>query len=206
MKKSLIVAGMLLVGTSVMAQELNDSGKWFAGIGMFNGSGTETAAAPVSGSTISVSAEADYDASSVPVTIGYVDKRNNRLKLSYSKIDVDWDDGDSDSATGFDFNYDFTLESIKSESLLPYIGIGIGFYNADNTAQYYVDGEDLKGVSSNLSLGLLYSINSNVEIEAAYSIKHIKWQDTSVYSGSTRIDVSMEEDISGLYAGINYKF
>jgi len=126
--------------------------------------------------------------------------------LSYSKIDVDWNNGDSNSVTGYDFYYDFTLESIKSENLLTYIGIGIGFYNADDTAQYLADGEDLKGVSANFSLGLLYSINTNVEIEAAYSIKHIKWQDTYLYYGNTRIDMELEDDAKGLYVGINYKF
>ncbi len=197
MTKSLIVIGLLLTGTSLVA---NDAGKWFIGIGTFNGSGTNTYT--TSAGVISEESETDYDASSIPLSIGFVGSTNNRLKFSSVSIDAD-SDGEAETFSGFDIDYNFTF---GTSNLLPYIGVGLGIYTYEDTAQYFVENEDLKGVSVNFNFGLLYGITENLEFEAAYQRKSIKWQDSTYNDGYTDIDVETEDVISGIYLGINLKF
>lgn len=205
MKKSLLLASLLLTSSNVYASQTSDSGKMFIGIGISNGAGTETYTLTGGGS--STTSEYDFDSKSVPLTWGYITYDNNRVKLSYQKITMDWKLGaSSDKFSGIDFDFDWTLESIKVGNLLPYLGVGIGSYTYENTAQYFADNEDLRGIAINLNAGLLYSVSDNLEFEAAYKNKSIQWQDAYVYSGWTRYDSEMDEKMSSLYLGLNYKF
>ena len=72
-KKSLIVAGLLLAGTSAVAK---DTAKYYIGIGVSNGSGIFTATDDYGNSITN-----DYDSSSIPIKIGYMLENNNRFEL-----------------------------------------------------------------------------------------------------------------------------
>jgi len=204
MKKSLVVATLLLASSSMFASETSDAGKWFVGIGMTNGGGTETY--KETAGALSYTAEGNYDSKSVPLTVGYITSSNNRAKLSFQTIKADWDNGGSDKFSGMDFDFDWTIESWKTNNILPYAGIGMGLYTYEDTAQYYADNEDLKGVAFNVNAGILYQANNNLEFEAGYKYKSITWQDSYYYYGSTRVDAELDEKISSLYLGLNYKF
>lgn len=197
MKKSLIVAGLLLAGSSLLADDAN---KLFVGIGANIGTGEQTAS--IAG--ISATADGDYD--SIPITFGYITSDGDRFKISYQKINADYNwDGETykDKFTGFDFDYDWTIQSWKANKVLPYLGVGIGFYKYDGSAEYLVGNEDLKGVALNLNAGILYQLVDNIDIELGYKFKHIKWQDIRLLSGYT---LEQEDDIGSLYIGLNYKF
>jgi hypothetical protein len=204
MKKSLVVAALLLASSSVFAAETSDAGKWFVGIGMTNGGGTETGT--LTGGGVSFTGEFDFDSKSVPLTIGYITNSNNRAKLTFQTIKADWDNGGSDKFSGMDFDFDWTIESWKTNNILPYAGIGIGVYTFEDTAQYYADNEDLRGVALNMNAGILYQANNNLEFEAGYKYKSITWEESYYYSGSTRVNLELDEKISSLYLGLNYKF
>jgi opacity protein-like surface antigen len=196
MKKSLIVAGLLLAGSTLLADDAN---KLFIGIGTSVGTGEGT----VEVSGIGVSVDADYD--SIPLTLGYITSSEDRFKISYQKINAEHKAlGETlkDKYSGFDFDYDWTIQSWKTNKVLPYVGVGIGFYKMENTADMFVDNEDLKGISYNLNAGILYQSVDKFEVELGYKFKHIKWQDIK-YSYYT---IGVEDDIGSLYLGLNYKF
>lgn len=197
MKKSLIVAGLLLAGSSLLADDAN---KLFVGIGANIGTGEQTAS--IAG--ISATVDGDYD--SMPITFGYITSDEDRFKISYQKINADYSsDGETykEEYTGFDFDYDWTIQSWKSTKILPYVGVGVDFYNYEQTAQYLVGDEDLNGVSLNLNAGILYQPIDNIDIELGYKFKHINLQDIRLLSGYT---LELEDDISSIYIGLNYKF
>ncbi|MDB2405673.1 hypothetical protein N9W00_01930 [Arcobacteraceae bacterium] len=202
MKRNLGLASLLLAGSLYGASE--DAGKWYVGVGTFNGSGTQT---NTYSGNINTELTYGYDVSGMPITIGYVTATNNRAAFSIVSIDATADaDGAKSTISGSEFNYNFTLESIGTEKLLPYIGFGLGIYTYENSGVRYgiVGNEDLNGVAFNVNLGVLYSITNNLEFEASYINKSIAWQEVQYLNANTNLSVT--EDISGVYLGLNLKF
>lgn len=196
MKKSLGLASLLLAGSLYGASE--DAGKWYLGVGTFNGSGTH--------SVTRTNGYSDYDlsvdVSSTPVSIGFINENNNRFELSLFSMDADFSTGEKETISGYDINANITLDSMQSGNLLPYINVGFGLYNWDNSGSDFVGGKDLKGVGFNLDLGLFYSIQKNIELEVAYQTKNVSWQEIQY----TNYNATLSDSINGLYLGLNLKF
>jgi hypothetical protein len=193
-KKSLIVASLLFITTSALALDTN---KLYIGIGTTTGSGTLTRT-----STNGGYASADYDSSSTPFKIGYIFKNNNRFEFSVESMDHKFSGG-TDTVSGWNMDWDFAYPNHKlADIITPYWTIGFGSYTYEDTAKYFSDNEDLKGLALNYGIGGLYSINNNFEIEASFKGKVIKWQD--VTDGTTT--VSYDSTGTAMYLGINYKF
>lgn len=214
MTKKLVMVSLLLAGTSVFAAETSDAGKWFVGIGMTKGSGmdtfSESLSVPSQNYFSSDSYDSNYDTTSVPVTIGYITNSNNRAKLSFQTITVKADGGGEGKLKGMDFDFDWTIESIQNDKILPYVGIGIGSYTFVDSGELFSDNEDLVGASFNFNAGILYQANKNLELEIGYKHKTIQSEErteTGTYLGRTYTQtVDMQEQISSLYLGVNYKF
>jgi len=223
MKKSLLLAGLLLTTTGAFAAENTDAGKWFIGIGMTNGSGTTSVTDsgrysyynyPYTSGVYGSSTDYDYDSDSIPLTLGFITSSNNRAKISVQTINAKTSDGSKNKLEGIDFDFDWTFDSAKDSKITPYIGLGLGSYSVKDSAQYFVDNEDLKGVSVNFNAGILYNVDKNLEFELGYKHKTITWQDvtynsyclvnnrTSHCSGK----LEGEEQLNSLYIGANYKF
>jgi len=202
MKKSISLISLLLAGSLYGADSV-DTGKYYVGLGFFNGSGTETN--DWTGG-LNSDTKVDYDAKAFPISFGMVTSNNNRVEFSYTNADIDSDAGTSYDIVGVDLNYDFTLESLQVDTLLPYIGVGVGFYEyKDSGTIYNTQGnEDLQGIAWNLNVGLLYEITKDIEFEAAYQYKKITWEKLESVNGSSSLEV--DEKIHGLYVGFNYKF
>jgi len=193
-KKSLIVAGLLLAGTNAVAK---DTDKFYIGIGVSNGSGTFTATDDYGNSITN-----DYDSSSIPIKIGYMLENNNRFELSIESMDHKFDNG-TDTVFGWNMDWNFTYPNNKiGDIITPYWTIGFGSYTYEDTAQYFDDNEDLKGFAFNYGIGGLYDINTNLEIEASFKGKAIEWQDVDI--GGTV--VSSDSTGIAFYLGLNYKF
>ncbi len=200
-KKSLIVASLLLVGTSAVAK---DQSKYYVGMGIGSGSGTQTRDYD-SGDSYTT----DYDTSSTTIKFGWIYNSGNRFEISVNNISADRTGGntfyqndnssDTDSEfTGYDLDYLFVWG--EDSKLKPYLDLGMGVYKNDEITGYDSSSGDVEtatGLALNYGVGLFYDITENIELEAAYKGKHISWNlenpDTS-------------ESITFLYTGINYKF
>jgi len=202
MKKSLYIAGLLLA-SSLYGAESTQTENFYVGIGFSNGTGTETN--DWTGG-LNTDTKVDYDSKAFPLSIGMITSKNDRVELSYTNADVDTNEGTSYDIVGIDLNYDFTLESLRVDQVLPYIGLGIGLYEfKDSGTIYNIQGnEDLQGLALNLNLGLLYNLSKKIEFEAAYQYKNIQWEELESVNSSEKLKV--DEEIHSLYVGFNYKF
>ena len=187
MKKSLVLAGLLVASTSVMAMDT----QWFAGIGAER---TKTAVTLSAGY---VSISDDVKDTSAKIKAGAVVNDNHRVSLSYSKIDKD---GTLEITL---LNYDYLITS--ENKFTPFIGVHYGIADFD-----VVDGTlsvDDKGSAYGLQIGGFYNITDNIELEAnvaytTYSVESpIKSSGTAVANTKYELDKT-----TSLYLGFNYKF
>jgi len=171
----------------------------YVGIGGTTGSGTYGATAAISNFT--VSASTSYDSSSVPVKIGRILANNNRLEVSYQSISASSGGLSTETISGGNIDYKLFTKDTSLGKFTPYGLIGMGLYEWENTAQYFVGNDNLFGVSWNVGVGGVYGMNENIEIEVTAQYKQIFWQDIKVGS------VTITSDNSGteLYLGLNYK-
>ena len=110
MKKSLLVATLLLVGASSAVAMDNE---WFVGVGAERTKATGTTTVPgASASGSSKDTHAKFGA-------GVILDNNHRISLSYSKFD---EDGAEFKTTLLNYDYLFTLES----DFTPFVGLHYG--------------------------------------------------------------------------------
>ena len=191
-KKSLIVASLLLVSTSAIAV---DTSKLYVGVGVTSGSGTLTA-------TGNSTATLDYDSSSTPIKIGYMLKNDNRFEFSLESMDHKYSAG-TDTVSGWNMDWNFVYPNNKlADVVTPFLTVGFGSYTYEDSGELFDDGEDLNGFAFNYGFGGLYSINKNIELETSFKGKIINWED--IQAGSTTI--TSDSTGTALYVGVNYKF
>ncbi len=200
-KKSLIVASLLLAGTSVFAADTN---KFYIGAGVNSGSGTQTRSYSSGGEY-----ETEYDASSTNIKFGFLLNSGNRMEIGIETITADKSGGNNfnanttsgDTSSEFTgYNLDYLIMFNGKEKLKSYIDLGFGIYKNDEITGYNSStgsAETATGIALNLGAGLVFGITDNIEIEGAYKMKSISWNlenpDTS-------------EKINMLYIGANIKF
>ena len=194
-----LIVGLFLTLSLVNAN--NTDSKWYIGAGVLQGSGTLTetlGAGYVWISTGTDTREQEFDTSSVPVKIGFNLDNNNRFEISFNTIDLKYTDT-TESISGSNIDWLFVYEHDK---LQPYWSIGVGSYVYDDTAQFSIDNEDLAGISFNAAIGLLYSIDDNVELEFAYRRIALSFQ--TIDNGTTTIDTDLVA--TSIYLGANLQF
>ena len=188
-KYLLIIISFLFVATSSVAFAENN---FYVGIGATTGSGelkesvTITDLGNFDGTT-------DYDTTSTVAKIGYILNDNHRFEFSVESGEMEVDGGGSADLSGW--NIDWVIVLYK-DTLSPFLTLGTGYYTFD------ADVMKMSGAALNYGGGVLYSLNDNIEIEASYRWKTLKWVDAEV----DILDVSVESTQSALYAGLNYKF
>jgi opacity protein-like surface antigen len=184
MKKSLVLASLLLAGSSAMASD------YFGGVNYTNfdlkGTGSGIDAGVAYSETDS---EKDKNFS---LKVGTIDaekriyfqtgKIYNKEGLEYSTMSVNYD-------KFFQSNGKFT----------PFIGAGIGYGTMDVANMY-----DDSGLECGIRIGSLINIDSKSSLEVGYtygkSYVELNWTDGA---DSTKLD---DLSYKGLYVGYNYKF
>ena len=147
-----------------------------------------------------ISDEISYDALTTAISLGYRFDTNNRFLVSSTKIDSDAGSLGNEEFTGLDLDWHFVY---GEERVLPYWGIGFGFYTYEDTAAITQDNEDISGVAVNLMGGIKYSVIPQAEFDLSYRIKSIAWQDLEFTNGMT---LSLNESISSINIGAAYLF
>ena len=189
-KRSLIVASLLVAGTNALAF---DSNKLYLGVGTSNGSGTYTAEGV---RTVT----ADYDSSSIPIKIGYIFRNDDRIEISYESMEHNYNNGGgTNTISGWNIDWDLVFSNYKLGGIIaPYMTIGFGSYKVED----FTDTEELNGYAMNYGIGGLYKLNQHIEFEVSYRGKIIKWEDIE-FTNST---VTSDSTGTAIYLGINYKF
>ena len=162
-----ILAGLALASFSTLAT----AGQFYIGAGAeLAGSGEEEYTVG------SLSATVDYDYTAQSIRLGYQQDNNNRFEVSLNNIDIEYTDGgDEETYTGLDLDYYF----VWGEKVKPYLMLGLGFYNYEDTAQYFVDDEDLSGVAFNLAGGVIWQFYEHMDVQVGYKVKAISWADAT---------------------------
>ena len=206
MKKSLVVAGLLLAGSSLMADI-----QPFVGIDLnkvdadvstkLNGTVTYYGNS-VSNLTIDESAKD----TAVSGKIGVIIDNSHRTYLSYGKYS---DDGGK--LTNSLLNYDYLFKT-SNEKYRPFVGIHIG------QAKYENDNFEISktGTAYGFQGGIIYDINNNVSLElgASYTTFNAEAKtptlNASLYNGNltlSNVNITSEvENASRISIGLNYKF
>ena len=213
-KKSLIVASLLLAGTSAVA------GDFFVGANLVHAKATAKASvnltggsATLDGTTYNAPDSASYSSSdsdnNLNIKFG-IDEKNARYYIQTGNL-YDVDNVKYSSTT---LNYEVKLEPFSG--VTPFVGAHIG------RGKVTVASASKTGSEYGLQAGILKNINNNLQFEtgfrytksnisASYSIVN----DTSsgTYNGhsysTNNADMNLKAEIThitALYIGINYKF
>lgn len=141
---------------------------FYLGVGFLSGSGEFEDSFAVG--------RTDNDTSGASFKLGYVTERANRLELSFTSIDLEFPTVKRE-VSGLDIDH---LWTFGADALKPYLGLGIGFYTFRNSAQFFTDNRDLRGVAVNLSAGLVFEVTRDFDLEAALRIKAIESEEIQV--------------------------
>lgn len=201
MKKSLIVASLLMIGTSsaLVAAEMGNA--WFVG-GEFGGMSMDTKiSGQVNGTDINEKETVNSTYEGIKVG-KYFDFGRVYGNLAYQNKKNDL------SSYTFGLGYDYLFKN--KSAVTPFIGLNASYskakYDNDNAKEFEIDKP--KGFNYGPEAGLIYSITKNTEFEIGvrYMISDVK--DTySVNDGVDNINVKLEsEKVIQYYVGLNYKF
>ena len=199
MKKSLVMASLLALGTSIMAVEVQP----FVGIGAeiatldYKGSGS----VPLAGYNESYSDD-DSD-TGLKLKVGAILDKNHRLSISHAKF----------SNNGADVkillaNYDYLFPINEQFKLYAGAHAGQAKYEQNIGTDIGNIGIDMSGLVYGLQVGTLYDITKNVEFEVGLAYSKFNVDDTinGNYSGVGYSLKTEMDKATSLYVGINYKF
>ena len=239
---ALVIAVSASLALPAIAQ--NDDGWYvsgFVGVGFVNdadlrGTQDPVAGAPgAAGAPARIQAEFDSD-STLGVALGYKTPWeffglfNTRLELEYSTLEVDVSDGSfngGNQSFGGDASIDFFLINNYSDiiwnddqSVIPYIGGGLGVANVDANILYagggatapnfVVTGED-SGLAGTVAGGLTWMTGTPWEVygEARYyQIRDLEFDRRFIGNGENLFNARVDDDFDGtsLTIGARYKF
>lgn len=199
MKKSIVVASLLILGTSSFASQVKDD--WFIGV-------------QAGSSTYEVDVKADigyaglYNEDYIEDDQGYISFRAGKY-FKYGRVYVNYDYYDAKSYMDLNYfgaGYDYLF--YNSTKFTPYIGASVGymqmevdgFMNEDNNKRSI----DISSVTYGFNIGAIYEINKNFDIEISASYRAMDEEDDLVYSGNKIRYTS--EDVAQIGVGFNYNF
>ena len=195
MKKSLVMASLVVASTSMMAMDL----QYFLGAGIerVDVDYKDTAEYSISGNSGVISLTDSVKDTGLLLKAGVILNKTHRISLSHTKLSKD--DTDITIITG---NYDYLIP-LNNEFRL-YTGIHAGNTNVK------VNSGDIKasGLVYGAQVGAIYDITKSIEFELglAYSKYNVD-KTISVTNGNDYVSEKLElEDSTSMFAGINYKF
>jgi len=192
MKRKLLPVVLASVMATPAFAEVADK-KFYVGVNLATGSGTETA-------TIDdVEYEEDFSAGSTRFALGYVSSPQGRIEVSYGGYSLDFDNADEDeeiTSLDFDGYYLFGESDVRG-----FVTAGLGFTTYEDTAEYTLANEDLSGISFQFGGGVIFAPVDNIELEASLRIKAIGWQQIEVSNGFSSTDVQLATGLTLLGIG-----
>jgi opacity protein-like surface antigen len=197
MKKSLILASLVVASTSMMAIDV----QYFLGAGAesANGNFKTNVNAPSIG--YSETFKKDDKDTALKLKLGVILDKTHRISLSHSKF------GRADTdVTVILANYDYLIPVNNEFRLYTGIHAGKGEYKETNID--IIGTAKMSGLAYGAQVGVIYDITKNVEFELGlaytkYNLdRTINWVDTGV-DVSQKLEI---EDSTSMFAGINYKF
>ena len=205
MKKSMVVASLLLVGSSVFAAEMGNN--WFVG-GEFGGMSIDTkvtGSAVIPAESINISGEekdttkATYEALKVGKYFEYgrvygtIGKQNKKDDFSSYSLGV---------------GYDYMFKN-KSD-FTPFLGVNASYTKAkiDDEVIEILSLDKPKGFSYGIEAGFVYAATKNVELEMGVRYMKSNIDESFSFSdGTNSANIKIEaENITQYYVGLNYKF
>ena len=210
MKKSLIVAGILLVGSTLVAGDV----KPFIGIDLSRAEADYTS--KLNGTVIyygnsfsNLSVDGTAKDTAFGFKAGAIIDNKHRGYISYGKYS-----GDDGKLTNILLNYDYLFKS-GNDKITPYIGLHAG----QSKIEVNLDDDyeiSKTGVAYGLQGGLIYHATTNVDLEIGVSYTMIDAEaksatvNASLYNGNltlTNVQITSEvENASRAFIGLNYKF
>ncbi len=192
MKKSLVMASLVVASTSMMAMDL----QYFLGAGIERGdiSGKYNLDAS---NGYSESSSIDDNASDLKLKLGIILDKTHRVSLSHINYGIE-DGGDFRIILG---NYDYLIPINEDFRFLA--GLHLGHAN-------YKTSDDFKmsGAVYGAQVGAIYDITKNIEFELglAYSKYNLDKTTSGNIGGISYTEKVELENSTSMFAGINYKF
>ena len=206
MKKSLIVASLLLVGSSALvAADMDNS--WFVG-GEFGGMNIDT---KIKGSTIVPSASINIDVEEKDTTKATYEALKVGKYFEYGRVygtigKQNKKDDFSSYSLGVGYDYMFKNKS----DFTPFLGVNASYTKAkiDDEVIEILSLDKPKGFSYGIEAGFVYAATKNVELEMG--VRYMKSnidESFSISDGTNSANIKIEaENITQYYVGLNYKF
>lgn len=197
MKKSLVMASLVVASTSMIAMDL----QYFLGAGVERANANFKADVNAPAIGYSETFKEDDNDTALKLKLGAILDKTHRISLSHSKFG-----GEDIDVTVILGNYDYLIP-INNEFRL-YTGLHIGNGEYKETNIDIIGTAKMSGLAYGAQVGAIYDITKNIEFELGlaytkYNVdKTINWVDTGVdVSGKFEI-----EDSTSMFAGLNYKF
>lgn len=206
MKKSLIVASLLLVGSSALvAADMDNS--WFVG-GEFGGMNIDT---KIKGSAIVPSASINIDVEEKDTTKATYEALKVGKYFEYGRVygtigKQNKKDDFSSYSLGVGYDYMFKNKS----DFTPFLGVNASYTKAkiDDEVIENLSLDKPKGFSYGIEAGFVYAATKNVELEMG--VRYMKSnidESFSISDGTNSANIKIEaENITQYYVGLNYKF
>ena len=206
MKKSLIVASLLLVGSSALvAADMDNS--WFVG-GEFGGMNIDT---KIKGSLIVPSASINIDVEEKDTTKATYEALKVGKYFEYGRVygtigKQNKKDDFSSYSLGVGYDYMFKNKS----DFTPFVGVNASYTKAkiDDEVIENFSLDKPKGFSYGIEAGFVYAATKNVELEMG--VRYMKSnidESFSISDGTNSANIKIEaENITQYYVGLNYKF
>lgn len=204
MKKSLVLTGLLLSVSALTAAEVKNS--WFGGLEV--GTTKYKYEASALGATVSDSESAGTQTLKFGKYLGDY----GRVSIAYSNYNSEA----NIDANSYGIGYDYMFYS--GSSFTPFIGIAAGKHKYEatglqalttgTTVTFSKDGIDLSGTYFTATVGTLYTLSENFDLELGARLVNMSGDDKVTLSSATAsADINFElKNGSQLYLGVNYNF
>ena len=192
MKKSLVMASLVVASTSIMAMDL----QYFLGAGVERGDMNGKYSLNVSNGYSENDSISD-DASDLKLKLGMILNKTHRISLSHINYGID-DGGDFRIILG---NYDYLIPVNENFRFLAGLHLGHANYETD-------DDFKMSGLAYGAQVGAVYDITKNIEFELglAFTKYNVDKSTNGTILGLDYTEKVELEDSTSMFAGINYKF
>ena len=197
MKKSLVMAGLVVASTSMMAMDL----QYFLGAGVERANANFKADVNAPSIGYSETFKEDYNDTSLKLKVGVIIDKAHRISLSHSKFS-----GTDTDVTIILGNYDY-LMPINDEFRL-YAGLHLGNAEYKETNIGTLGTAKISGLAYGAQVGAIYDITKNIEFELGLAYTKYNLDKTFNWTDSGEdITAKIElEDSTSMFAGLNFKF
>jgi len=195
MKKSLVMASLVVASTSMMAMDL----QYFLGAGAnrVDADVKGTLDYSISGQTGGFSGTESFKDTGLLLKTGVILDKTHRISLSHINYGID-DGGDFRIILG---NYDYLIPVNENFRFLAGLHLGHANYETD-------DDFKMSGLAYGAQVGAIYDITKNIEFELglAFTKYNVDKSTNGTILGLDYTEKVELEDSTSMFAGINYKF